>query len=831
MHSLLAELSFSDTLLLAAWSPLGVWSAVWPYLLMLAGFSVIIFVHELGHFVMAKWAGVRVEKFAIGFGREVFGFTRGETRYSFNILPLGGYVKMLGQEDFDDKAKELRFKDDPRSFVNKPVRHRMAIVSAGVIMNIAFACVLFAIVFSIGMEAEAPRIAYVEPDSPADKGGLLPGDNIHEINGERILDFKQVTVAVLLAPPHRPIQFIVERGDGIHTVPVTPEMRRPESMRDAQRLMVGIQNGVTREIARVAVGTDPSDPNQPRVGDMLVEVDGIEVTDANVNEILLMLAHSTGDVYVERKDPDRPDEPPQRIRVEIPLRLAIHPSNMRDSASVSILGLTPLVRFSNVHPKGRAALAGLEEGDTVLSWGDAVYPNDAAISRAVRDHAEYDIPFSVRKPDGRVMRGFVRPKRNKRGPASIQARCEPIDHAEQSETGPKARFVSVRPFGRAYDAGIESGDVILRCNDLQNPDSNNLTRLIREKVGRALTLTVQKPDGRALTALVRPGAPGSIDARYTAIAEDLLQIGQIVPTIDGKPSPAAEAGIPSGVRIVGVNGHDVSKWGELIDAFRAAADTAVELAYEDAEGNQHIVPFRVPHCIRTRLGLGPEARIVRIEGRDTVETQTSRGIEKLSVRYRAGTKAILRELIGQKDVPVEFRRNPLAPIETEYIDVTADMVDPWLARIAFAPNIELFPETTLVKGENALDAIWIGIYKTYYFVKQVYEILHRMVFTRSVGVDTVAGPLGIVSLGGAIARTGLVEFLFFMAIISANLAVINFLPLPIVDGGLMIFLIIEKIKGSPVSLRVQIATQMLGLFLIIGAFIFFTYQDLMRLLA
>ena len=131
MHSLLILAQTSGVFDVA----LTIWSTVWPYLLMLLGFSVIVFVHELGHFAVAKWAGVRIETFAIGFGREIAGLTRGETRYSFNILPLGGYVKMLGQEDFDDKSNQLRFKDDPRSFINKPVGHRMAIVSAGVIMN------------------------------------------------------------------------------------------------------------------------------------------------------------------------------------------------------------------------------------------------------------------------------------------------------------------------------------------------------------------------------------------------------------------------------------------------------------------------------------------------------------------------------------------------------------------------------------------------------------------------------------------------------------------------------------------------------------------------
>ena len=149
------------------------------------------------------------------------------------------------------------------------------------------------------------------------------------------------------------------------------------------------------------------------------------------------------------------------------------------------------------------------------------------------------------------------------------------------------------------------------------------------------------------------------------------------------------------------------------------------------------------------------------------------------------------------------------------------------------PSVSLRTETDLAAAlegaDVVLDAVRIGLYKTYYFIIQVYQTMQRMIFSRSVGVENLSGPLGIVSIGGEIARAGLVKFLFFMAIISANLAVINFLPLPIVDGGLMVFLIIERIKGSPVSLRVQVATQFIGLFLIVGAFLFVTYNDALRL--
>ena len=138
--------------------------------LMLLGFSLVVFFHELGHFLAAKWCDVKVERFCIGFGREIIGFTRGETRYSFNILPLGGYVKMHGQEDFAvDKSGEWAVRNDPRSFSNKPVGARAAVVSAGVAMNLVFAAAAFAVVYMIGLDSISPVVGYVAPGNPASR--------------------------------------------------------------------------------------------------------------------------------------------------------------------------------------------------------------------------------------------------------------------------------------------------------------------------------------------------------------------------------------------------------------------------------------------------------------------------------------------------------------------------------------------------------------------------------------------------------------------------------------------------------------------------------------
>jgi len=829
MHSLLAQPAPADALLMAQSFFGGAWNSTWPFLAIALGFSVIIFVHELGHFAVAKWAGVRVERFAIGFGREIFGFTRGETRYSFNVLPFGGYVKMLGQEDFDDKSLELQFKDDPRSFINKPVSHRMAIVSAGVVMNVLFAFLLFMAVFMVGMQVAGTRVGYVEPDSPADKADIRPGDRIVTVNGKKILEFNDVQMAIMLAPPHHPVEFVVERGDKHLSVEVTPDYRRPDSTREPRRQVIGIMNGVTPEIAAVGPEIDNSRPDQPHVGDVLVEVAGVQVTSANANYIQEMLVYTKGDVYVERGNAARPEGPPQRVRIDVPPQLAIYPSNNNDPHTVNVLGLTPLLRFGRVDPDGRAGLAGIEVGDTILSWNDMPIPSMAQIARAIRDNAETDIAFKVRRSDGNVVEGFVRPKRNRFGKATVQADCVAIGAANRSEDGPRAKFESVEPHGHAAQAGIEPGDVIFAVAGIEFPPCADVNKVIQANNGAELEFLLLKPDGRRTLATVRPHAPGSIDAKFNLVGDDLLQTGEIVATLNGKLSPAAVAGVPAGARIIKVADTEVSTWRELIEAFRQNAGTTVELALVELGGAQRTVPFTVPHSLRTLLGVGSEARILAIDGRRTIRTQTNRGDEEVHVGYHEGTRAILSELVAQTKVPVEYRPDPLSPPITKYINVAADMVDPWLGRVALAPNVVLMPELKMLKGENLLDALWIGIHKTHYFMLQVYQTMNRMIFSRSVGIESISGPIGIVSLGAQIARAGMVDFLFFMAIISANLAVINFLPLPILDGGLMVFLIIEKIKGSPVSLRVQVATQVIGLFLIVGIFLFVTYNDVLRL--
>ncbi len=200
------------------------------------GLGFVIFIHELGHFLMAKWNGVKVEKFSIGFGPTLLGWTRGETEYVLAALPLGGFVKMLGEGPEDEESKTT----DPRAYPNKSVGARMAIISAGVIMNVFLGLACFSFFYTQPREEVPAVIGAVGAGSPAYAAGLEPGDEIVAIDGRKEPSFSRLLQKVVLSGTGDVLHLEVKRPGQSQVMAMDIEPRRETDM---DRPTIGVSGG------------------------------------------------------------------------------------------------------------------------------------------------------------------------------------------------------------------------------------------------------------------------------------------------------------------------------------------------------------------------------------------------------------------------------------------------------------------------------------------------------------------------------------------------------------------------------------------------------------
>jgi regulator of sigma E protease len=251
-------------------------SQVWPFLLVL---GVLVFVHELGHFLMARRIGVRVLTFSLGFGPKLLKFKRGETEYAISAIPLGGYVKMAGENP--DESLTGR----PDEFMSRSKWERFLVYIMGPAMNLALAVVIMALVLYQGadvpaFESEPAVIGRVVEGSPAEGAGLRPGDRIIEVDGRETPDWEALSMAVL-PKAGREITVVALRENVRQRVRLTPVGQTQYEIGD-----IGIQPLVHPQIAAVTDG-EPADKAGLRRGDVILAVDGLQdvQNEALVNHI------------------------------------------------------------------------------------------------------------------------------------------------------------------------------------------------------------------------------------------------------------------------------------------------------------------------------------------------------------------------------------------------------------------------------------------------------------------------------------------------------------------------------------------------------------------
>jgi regulator of sigma E protease len=235
--------------------------------------GIIIFIHELGHFLFAKLLGVRVLKFSLGFGPKLVGRKYGDTEYLISSIPLGGYVKMLGEEH----AEELKEEEKPFAYNYQPVWKRFAIVFFGPLFNLIFAACIFILVFVSGVPVPYPDVGKIVNNSPAEKAGLMTGDRVIEINETPVQGWDEIDNLVD-ENTGNPLLFKIKRGSDIIKISVTPERKQEKGIFGEENWIwyLGVSPLIYPGIGEVMKDSRAEEAGLKK-GDGIVEIEGVAI--------------------------------------------------------------------------------------------------------------------------------------------------------------------------------------------------------------------------------------------------------------------------------------------------------------------------------------------------------------------------------------------------------------------------------------------------------------------------------------------------------------------------------------------------------------------------
>jgi len=411
--------------------PVAAWSAFCNIAIVVLGFGAVIFVHELGHFIAAKSVGILVEGFSLGFGPIVISFKKvqgglqvrilpslipgrhgrgalraviplpwrqdGDTEYRINLIPLGGFVKMLGQEDVAaDKPS-----DDPRAFGNKAVWQRSIVIAAGVTMNVICGAVVFMIVFAKGYAMPPAVAGDVAPLRPAALAGIRPGDVITAVNGNKPFGFLDVFIAAAFTDEDEKVNLTVSHPDGsVETLALMPEKDDSSGIK-----VFGIEKPYTLSIAKVEEAGVLKEMEKIGIkpGDKIIAVNGEPVSHYyQLSEVLYPLPGvNPGEIVTLTIE--RTDQSGEIIRqpVEIPMRLSIVEPRQKTLAAIitHIMGMVPRLQADSVSPDGPGAAAGLEPNDVILRIGTSPHPTLEELKDYCKEHVDQKIELLVQRTE------------------------------------------------------------------------------------------------------------------------------------------------------------------------------------------------------------------------------------------------------------------------------------------------------------------------------------------------------------------------------------------------------------------------------------------------
>jgi regulator of sigma E protease len=436
----------------------------------LFGVGALIFFHEAGHFLAAKWAGVRVEVFSLGFGHRLIGFKRGDTDYRISLLPLGGYVRMLGQAD-EDPFQPATDRDD--DFRNKSPGKRFVILVAGVVMNLVLAAVGFIGAFGLGVEFAAPEVGRIAPGSAAARADLRPGDLVLSIEDSQVLGWQDLQTLVALSQDELSLQVL--RDGEVLTVKATPSRGEDDTYARLGVTPALVIGEFTEGSALEAAGALTATPQQ---SDRVLNIAPIESkADPELPSLVMKprdlirgidAAQGLHVVTVERTTYDGPGRP---VSTEV---LLLEVEVARKPEYTVGLDLPDRAYVRSVRKDSAAEAAGVKPGDRLASVGGQevrASTLNEVVHEAGAVHGFAAIPIVVERFDGQQAKLLeLEVTLELENGETLQAALDGVsDEQEQLEV---RREVGRWLLGVSYGADVVGADSTIQLAD---PDAEPIT--------------------------------------------------------------------------------------------------------------------------------------------------------------------------------------------------------------------------------------------------------------------------------------------------------------------------------------------------------------------
>jgi regulator of sigma E protease len=762
------ENAFSLVITVAAVAAVCTWLDPVDTLKVVIGLGFIIFIHELGHFVAAKWCDVHVRTFSIGFGPAVpfCSYKWGETTYMVGIIPLGGYVQMVGEGETGEGDEEGE--EDPRSFKKKSVGQRMLIISAGVIMNVILGMACFVAAYLHGVKEKPATVASVESGSAAWRSGIRTGDRVAMISGRENPTFDDIRPYVMTSGKGEAVAIGIERDgkrlpEPTEVVPIRDEGQRFPTLGVAPPYRLELIYGAKQTLKPYFPGTPAAEASRDGKG------------------------FEAGDRIIGMTDPD-----PAKQRQVTPV------ADYKEYYRRMVLLAKEPITFQVQRRK---------------SEGEA--PEVAQI--VVKPAFRHNLGMRLRMGEVAAVR--------EGGPAK-KAGVVPLAGSPQPTHGDRIKAVMLPPDKDGKRVWYVVGPVDWTKPGFQVPNPKDVDvrpldplLLPHQLNAWADAQPTNGANWNVELVVTRAAQPTDVSVRMSLVFDPSYRFDHEMVNLPNSPLPLSGLGLAYQVEGVvdavtpgGPAANAKTTPGELDQGFWHRVKRSLGM-----EG-QEVAPGGDPVALQP----GDDVIVgVRCKSRDeNGKVHPGPWKDDLKVGQWAYADAIYQMQAEEVDIRITRKSGEVVTITITGTEDTEWGLDD--------RGLRFMPEEEIQKAADVGDAMRLGALRTVRFIKTVYMSLGGYV-RGNISVKTLSGPLTIANVSYKLAGEDFWQFLLFLGMISVNLAVVNFLPIPVLDGGHMVFLILEKILGRPVPERMFAVAMYAGLFLILGLMVFVLFLDVGRL--